>query len=65
MSGRSNVIFWLEKRGHAATDAVVERIFKRAKASSTVLTEEQILAEVYQLNPSASNHEGDTKARKP
>ena len=50
MSGKSNVIFWLEKRGHVATDALVERIFKRAKASSSVLTEEQILAEIYQLN---------------
>jgi isopropylmalate/homocitrate/citramalate synthase len=50
MSGKSNVLFWLEKRGHVATDALVERIFKRAKASSSVLTEEQILAEIYQLN---------------
>jgi len=49
MSGKSNVIYWLEKRGHVPTDALVERIFKRAKASATVLTEEEILAEVYQL----------------
>jgi 2-isopropylmalate synthase len=64
MSGKSNVIFWLEKRGHVATDALVERIFKRAKSSSTVLTEEQILSEVYQLDSSPSGHEGDTKSRK-
>jgi isopropylmalate/homocitrate/citramalate synthase len=51
MSGKSNVIYWLEKRGIAAADALVERIFRKAKASATVLTEEQILAEVYQLNP--------------
>ncbi len=49
MSGKSNVIYWLEKRGIAPADALVERIFRKAKASSTVLTEEEILAEVYEL----------------
>ena len=33
MSGRSNVIFWLEKRGLAASEAQIDRIFARAKAS--------------------------------
>jgi len=42
MSGKSNVVFWLEKRGIAATDDVVERIFARAKASATVLEEKEI-----------------------
>jgi 2-isopropylmalate synthase len=42
MSGKSNVVFWLEKRGLAVTDEVVERIFARAKASPTVLEEEEI-----------------------
>lgn len=46
MSGRSNVIFWLEHRGLAATDDVVDRIFARAKASPTVLTEEEIRSEL-------------------
>jgi 2-isopropylmalate synthase len=46
MSGRSNVIFWLERRGLAATDDIVDRIFARAKASATVLTEEEIRAEL-------------------
>jgi len=46
MSGRSNVVFWLEKRGYAATDEVVDRIFAKAKASACVLTEEEILAEI-------------------
>jgi 2-isopropylmalate synthase len=49
MSGKSNVVFWLEKRGITADDALVERIFRKAKASKTVLTEEEILVEVYQL----------------
>ena len=48
MSGKSNVIFWLEKRGITPTDAVVDRVFQKAKASPTVLTEEEILAAVYQ-----------------
>jgi 2-isopropylmalate synthase len=46
MSGKSNVIFWLEKRGLAATDAIVDRIFATAKASASVLTEEEILGEL-------------------
>jgi len=46
MSGRSNVIFWLQQRGHPTADAVVERILTRAKASSGVLTEEEILREI-------------------
>jgi 2-isopropylmalate synthase len=48
MSGKSNVIFWLEKRGIAATEQVVDRVFQRAKASSTTLTEQEILEAVYQ-----------------
>jgi 2-isopropylmalate synthase len=48
MSGKSNVIFWLEKRGIKPTDAIIDRVFSRAKASPTVLTEAEILAAVYQ-----------------
>jgi 2-isopropylmalate synthase len=44
LSGRSNVIFWLEKRGVPATDELVDRIFNVAKQSERVLTEEEILA---------------------
>jgi 2-isopropylmalate synthase len=47
MSGKSNVIFWLEKRGIPPTDAVVDRVFQKAKSSATVLTEEEIFAAVY------------------
>ena len=46
LSGKSNVIFWLERRGLAADDAVVERIFAKAKASTCVLSEEEILQEL-------------------
>jgi 2-isopropylmalate synthase len=44
MSGKSNVIFWLEKRGIAARDEIVDRVFQKAKASRTTLTEAEILA---------------------
>jgi 2-isopropylmalate synthase len=46
MSGKSNVVFWLERHGVAADEELVERIFRRAKASSTVLTEQEILREI-------------------
>jgi isopropylmalate/homocitrate/citramalate synthase len=46
MSGRSNVLFWLDKRGVTATDAQIERIFAKAKASASVLTEQEILSEL-------------------
>ena len=44
MSGKSNVVFWLEKRGLAATEDVVDRIFAKAKGSTVVLTEDEIRA---------------------
>jgi 2-isopropylmalate synthase len=43
MSGKSNVIFWLDRHGVAANDDVVDRIYKRAKASDRLLTEAEIL----------------------
>src|SRR5688572_390746 len=46
MSGKSNVVFWLEHRGIVAEEELVERIFRRAKASATVLTESEILREI-------------------
>jgi 2-isopropylmalate synthase len=42
MSGKSNVVFWLESRGLPATDDVVDRIFAAAKSSNRMLTHEQI-----------------------
>ena len=43
MSGKSNVLFWLEHRGLPVNDEVVERIFKRAKSSDHTLSEAEIL----------------------
>jgi 2-isopropylmalate synthase len=44
MSGKSNVVFWLERRGLPADEALVERIFAKAKSSPSVLTEDEIRA---------------------
>jgi 2-isopropylmalate synthase len=54
MSGRSNVVFWLERRGLPATDEIVDRIFARAKNATRVLAEEEILAELNQVQPKTS-----------
>lgn len=43
MSGKSNVIFWLERKGIDVTDERVERIFNRAKQCDSVLTDEDVL----------------------
>jgi 2-isopropylmalate synthase len=50
MSGKSNVLFWLERRGITATDEVVERIYSRAKQSDHTLSE----AEIMECCPQAS-----------
>jgi 2-isopropylmalate synthase len=42
MSGKSNVIYWLEKRGFEPSEDRVNRIYQRAKESSGVLAEEDI-----------------------
>jgi len=45
MSGRSNVVFWLERRGIEAKDDIVDRIFDAAKRSNRIFTDD----EIYQL----------------
>jgi isopropylmalate/homocitrate/citramalate synthase len=50
MSGKSNVLFWLERRGLPANDEVVERIFKCAKSSDHTLSEAEIL-QCVQMTP--------------
>ena len=55
MSGKSNVVYWLEKRGLPITDEIVDRIFTKAKSSSSVLTEEEILTMMTGLTASGTN----------
>lgn len=44
MSGKSNVIYWLEKRGLEASESRVNRIYEHAKAAKGVLEESEILS---------------------
>jgi 2-isopropylmalate synthase len=43
MSGKSNVIYWLEKRGIESSEELVERILARAKQSPSVLSEDEVM----------------------
>src|SRR5438067_5534041 len=44
MSGKSNVIFWLESRGMEASEDRINRIYERAKQASAVLSEDEVMA---------------------
>jgi 2-isopropylmalate synthase len=44
MSGKSNVLFWLEKHAIPADDTLVNRIFDAAKQSARILTDAEVLA---------------------
>lgn len=46
MSGRANIVYWLEKRAIPATPSLVDRIFAAAKQAERVLTERELLAVV-------------------
>jgi 2-isopropylmalate synthase len=43
MSGKSNVVFWLERKGLKPDEATVERIFQRAKQSNRTLLDSEIM----------------------
>jgi 2-isopropylmalate synthase len=43
LSGKWNVIFWLEKHGLQTSEEVVDRILARGKESTTTLTRDEIL----------------------
>jgi 2-isopropylmalate synthase len=42
MSGRSNVLFWLEERGVEPTEERIDRIFEAAKQSDRLLEDDEI-----------------------
>lgn len=44
MSGKSNVLYWLEKRGIQADESLVTHLLEKAKKSSRVLTDAEILS---------------------
>ena len=43
-SGESNVVYWLKKRGFAATPALVATVLAEAKRGNRVLTNDEVLA---------------------
>ena len=43
MSGKSNVLWWLERHGIPVSEGIVDRIFQKAKASDHTLSEAEIL----------------------
>lgn len=44
MSGKSNVVFWLQRRGITPSPELVDRIFKHAKQRNAVLADDEVLA---------------------
>ena len=44
MSGKSNVIWFLEQRGHDATEERIAAVLSAAKNSNRLLKEEEVLA---------------------
>lgn len=52
MSGKSNILYWLERHGLSALDPVVDRIYHRAKSSDHTLSEAEILECVESANGS-------------
>lgn len=55
LSGRSNVIYWLEKRKIPATDELVDRIFAAAKQADRIMTEAEVRALVGPTTASAKS----------
>jgi len=47
MSGKSNVLFWLDRHGIAPTEDIVDRVYQLAKTSDHTLSEAEILACVH------------------
>jgi 2-isopropylmalate synthase len=54
LSGRSNVIYWLEKRGILASDELVDRVFASAKQAERVMTDAEILGIVGAESPAGA-----------
>jgi len=52
MSGKSNVLYWLERRAIPVSEELVERIYQRAKASDHTLSE----AEIRECLPQSALH---------
>lgn len=47
MSGKSNVIYWLEEHGYQPEPALIDRIFRACKAHDHLLSEEEIVQAIH------------------
>jgi 2-isopropylmalate synthase len=54
LSGRSNVIYWLERRGIPSSDELVDRVFASAKQAERVMTDAEVLSIVGAASPAAA-----------
>jgi isopropylmalate/homocitrate/citramalate synthase len=59
MSGESNVVYWLTKRGIEPRRELVEKIFKTAKQSHRVLTDEEVFEQIHGVPAYAATFEGN------
>ena len=64
MSGRSNVIFWMEQHGLEPKDEVVDRIFAAAKSSDRLLEEDEIRELAGPPKPSAAGRPRSSGTRR-
>ena len=46
MSGRSNVVHWLERNGYESDDELVEHMFEVAKSQRRMMTDEEVHAAI-------------------
>jgi 2-isopropylmalate synthase len=53
MSGISNVRYWLDRRGIEASDSLVQAVFERAKQTSQLLSDAQVMQVVQNHNRSS------------
>jgi 2-isopropylmalate synthase len=51
MSGKSNVLHWMDRHGIPPSDEVAQRVLDAAKSASTVLTDEELFALCRQPSP--------------
>jgi hypothetical protein len=54
MSGRSNVLHWLEKNGYEADDELVAHMFEVAKGQNRMMTDEEVHSAISEFRGSAS-----------
>lgn len=51
MSGKSNIVYWLEKHGFVSSEPLVDAIYAAAKQSNHVLSESEIRAAIQHMLP--------------